>query len=162
VKNDNAFPRAFLTGQYRLFDNIDTLAWTVFDQNDNLRQMAYLLEEPQGVIDSMLSPSDTAYITHYGIDSVEIHAECETCKILTLSDNHYKDWHVFIDGEEAEPLVTYGTFRGVVLPPGEHTVIWKYIPSTYYTGKMVTTGAMVYTLLTLIVVYVYGRFRRRR
>jgi len=158
-ENKACFPRVYLAGRYRVFSSMDSLCFSIYDSDDDLRQVVYLSREPGGVVDSTNHPGDTAFIAHYGVDSIDIRAACSTGKILTFSDNYYKDWRVFVDGKGKDPMITYGTFRGVILEPGQHTVVWKYIPSTYHTGRMITAGTAVYIL---VVVTGYGIVRRGR
>lgn len=144
VENLGRFPRAFLVGKYRIIPAIDTIFHQVYSGSDDLRQTALVTDEPGSPIDGTFSPGDTADLTYYSPDSVVISAACRTPKLLVLSDNYYKDWHAYIDGSEAEPEVVYATFRGVVLPPGQHQVVWKIIPASYYVGKTFTFAALFY------------------
>ena len=162
VENPGCFPRTYLAGRYRLFPSVDSLAYSLYDSKDDLRRTVYLTQSPDGVIDSVFTPDDTAYIDHYGIDSIDIYARCGTGKILTLSDNYFHDWHVFVDGKETKPLVTYGTFRGVVLEPGEHRVVWRYVASNYRIGKTLTAVAFLYVLAFMGAMGFRRRFSRRR
>ncbi len=159
VKNDACFPRAYLAGRLRVFSSIDSLAYALYDSDDDLRRTVYLTERPEAEIDSAVFPGDTAYIEHYGIDSIAIVARCATPKILTLSDNYYRDWRVFVDDSAKEPVITYGSFRGVVLNAGEHKVVWKYIPSRYRTGKVITGLTALYTIAGLAALLLMRRWR---
>ncbi len=159
VENKACFPRAYLAGKYKVFADNDSLYQSIYSGDDDLRRTIYFMDDPGIDIDSIISPLDTAEIVYYGIDSVVIGTECTTGKILTLNDNYYKDWHVFVDGKEQPPLITYSTFRGVALAPGKHTVVWKYIPSSYNTGKTVSLATMAYLFIALVG---YGIYRRKR
>ncbi len=88
-----------------------------------------------------------------------IQAVCSTSKILTLSDNYYKDWHAYVDGVEKEIVRTYGLFRGVALEPGDHTVVYKYIPANYLIGRSVTIATTGYLFLAFGFVALRNRKR---
>jgi len=152
------FPRAYLAGSYRLFASDDSLHNSIYYGADDLRHTVYLDREPSLEIDGTDYPGDTAMIEYYSPDSVVIRASCESAKILTLSDNYHKDWHVYVDGEEAEALITYGTFRGVAIESGNHGVVWKYKSPAYQTGKGITLAAMAF----MLVIFVGGEINRRR
>jgi len=80
--------------------------------------------------------------------------------VLNLPDFERARWYFLFYSKEKEPMITYGTFRGVILEPGQHTVVWKYIPSTYHTGKMISVGSALYILLVVAVSGIaYGRRR---
>ncbi len=161
MQNTHCFPRTYLVGRYAIIPSIDSIYSLIYGGSDNLRKVVYLETDPGIEIDSSIFPEDTAVIVYYSVDSIVISARCSTCKILTISDNDYKDWRVFIDGEEKMSLITYGTFRGVVIEPGEHIVVWKYIPSTYQTGKIITLATAAYVFIALAG-YILFRHKRRR
>lgn len=162
AENINCFPRAYLAGQYRVFPGADSLYRSLYYGDDDLRSTVYFIGDPAIEIDSATEAVDNAEVIYYGIDSVQIAAGCASPKILTLSDNYYKDWHVFVDGVEKKPLITYSAFRGVVLEPGEHAVVWKYIPSAYGKGKIISLSATVYVVIALLGNALYMRKRRRQ
>lgn len=48
--------------------------------------------------------------------------------LLVTSGLFYPGWKVQIDGQAAEALEVNGALRGVLVPAGEHTVLWTYSP----------------------------------
>jgi len=44
---------------------------------------------------------------------------------LVLTDVYYPTWHAFIDGKETRIIPTDHTFRGLFVPAGKHTIIFK-------------------------------------
>ena len=52
----------------------------------------------------------------------------------TQGDAWYPGWTVTVDGVRAEILRVNGAFRGVVLEPGEHLVIYSYLPMSFIAG----------------------------
>ncbi len=54
--------------------------------------------------------------------------------IFVVSEMWYPGWQVYVDGVRARPLRAYGILRGVALPPGEHTVEWRFEPTIMWTG----------------------------
>jgi len=147
VENKACFPRVYLSGNYEVISSRDSMADLIYNGSNNLRQIVYLDSAPAIAIDSITDIGDTAEILAYDIDSVVIRAQCSTAKILTLTDNYYKDWHLYVDGREEEPLISYGVFRSAALAPGSHTVVWKYIPSDYRTGKYISCATLIFIAL---------------
>lgn len=78
-------------------------------------------------------------------------------RLLVISDTYYPGWRAEIDGAPAEIWPTDVALRGVVLPPGNHTVTLTYQPTTFYTG----VGLSLLTALVLIV-WAVGAFVRQR
>lgn len=66
-----------------------------------------------------------AVISRYEDDIVVIKTQNEGRGYLVLSDAFYPTWSVFIDGKKGEIVETNHAFRGVIVPPGFHTVEFK-------------------------------------
>lgn len=137
-RNDNAFPRAFLVDQFQVFADRKDITAQVLTGTDDLRTKALLEEEPGGGISSGFAPGDSAWVVKHDIDSVVVGVRCATGKLLILTDTWYESWHPTIDGAPVKLLRVDGAFRAVVVPPGEHTVLFKYHSSRYTTGRLVT------------------------
>ncbi len=55
-------------------------------------------------------------------------------------------WHVTVDGQAAMPYMVVPGFVAVTVGPGQHSVVFQYLPYTHY-GVLLGIGAL--TLLTL-------------
>lgn len=66
---------------------------------------------------------------------VTIEAATPSPRLLVLKDLAYPGWQVAVDGQTVTG-VTVGMFRGVQIPPGQHTVVWSYRPSSVYWGAL--------------------------
>ena len=53
---------------------------------------------------------------------------------MVLSDVFYPGWQAHIDGKPAHIFQTNYIFRGVQLPPGEHTVTFSFRPLSFAIG----------------------------
>jgi hypothetical protein len=73
-------------------------------------------------------------------DRVVIHTNASRSALLVLADNFYDGWRAEISGQPAEVLVVNHTFRGVVVPAGEHTVQFSFEPASLYTGLWITVA----------------------
>jgi hypothetical protein len=82
-------------------------------------------------------------IVKYTPQHVEIAAESESEETLILTDLDYPGWQVEVDGHPAAGLVVDGMLRGVALPPGKHTVVWNYHPTSFYWGAGISTIALI-------------------
>ena len=70
--------------------------------------------------------------------------------LVVTSGLLFPGWSVTLDGEPAEPVEVDVALRGVVVPPGEHEVEWRYRP-TWLVGAWAGTalalaGAALLTL----------------
>src|SRR5258708_19907222 len=77
-------------------------------------------------------------ISRYDHAVVEIATELRTPGILVLTDTWHPNWHVTVDRQPAHLGVVDGAFRGVVLPPGRHSVAMTYAPRTLFIAKIIS------------------------
>ena len=76
--------------------------------------------------------------------------------IVALNQLDAPGWVVKIDGREAAGITVNAMFRGVVVPPGRHDIVWSYRPAWLVPSILVT-------LFTALLVAVdWYRFRRSR
>ncbi len=68
-----------------------------------------------------------------------------------------RSWHAYIDGEEVEIEDPYGAFMMIKTPAGKHTLELKYIPYGMKTGKGITFGFWLLTLILSGTAYIRKR-----
>ncbi|MCE9599056.1 MAG: YfhO family protein [Spirochaetia bacterium] len=66
--------------------------------------------------------------TSYSSERVEIEVESRGQSIMVLTDQFFPGWKAHVDGIETEILPVDLLYRGVVLNPGKHTVLFTYNP----------------------------------
>ena len=89
---------------------------------------------------------------------VSLRAEARQAGYLVLDDSYYPGWHATVDGRPAKILAANGNFRAVALPPGVHTVDFRYAPVSFRVGailSVLTAAGLVLALALLLI-------RRRR
>jgi uncharacterized membrane protein YfhO len=83
--------------------------------------------------------------------------------VLVLSDSWYPGWTVTVDGQAAALLRANLLFRAVVLPAGEHTVVFEYESASLTRGVAAAlTGGVVVAVLLVAALVLAGASRRRR
>lgn len=68
---------------------------------------------------------------------------------LVLADTNYPGWRAFVDGKLTPILPANYYFRAVAVPPGSHTVEFRFWP-TDFTAALVVSGAGIVALLVLL------------
>ncbi|HEX2078584.1 MAG TPA: YfhO family protein [Longimicrobium sp.] len=101
-----------------------------------------------------------AQVTRHEPDRVTVRTTASRPALLVLSDNWYKDWHAAVDGREVPIHRTNHTFRGVVVPQGEHTVEFTFRPAELRTGFTLYLAG--FALLAAYGLFLLLRVRRRR
>jgi hypothetical protein len=147
LRNDNAFPRVFLTNRVQVSDDLEAIDNLVLRGNDNLRNIVYLEEQSEIQLPDTSLVGDSAWIESYATDSVLVAVNAQNNIILVLTDNYYESWKVFVDGVPGKILRADGSFRAVTVPAGTKKVLYKYDSKRYAAGKAVTTVAFIYLFI---------------
>ena len=63
---------------------------------------------------------------------------------LVLSDLWYPGWKAEVDGQRTAIFRANYLFRAVKIPAGEHTVIWKYSPASFWIGLVISGLAWIF------------------
>jgi hypothetical protein len=96
-----------------------------------------------------------AEVTSRTSTRVTVEAEAEQEAVLVLTDAYFPGWKATIDGQPAEIFPAYYAFRGILLPPGKHSVEYIYHPASFVWGLRITLA----TLAVLLVAGVLGAMR---
>jgi hypothetical protein len=158
-ENLGALPRAWLVPEVVTTDQPDGALEILKRAGFDPRQTAVVnVEAPLRLPDGLLQGS--TQVTEYTPDRVVIRTRQNREALLVLADNFYEGWVARIDGREAPILRTNHTFRGIVVGPGEHEVVFTFEPGNLYRGFWVYAGGLA--LLTLYGVFLLVRAVRRK
>jgi hypothetical protein len=92
---------------------------------------------------------------------VELRVEAKASGFLVLTDVWYPGWTCTVDGAATRIHRANYTFRAVVVPAGEHEVVFRFEPAPYRLGKRITFAALAAVPLFFLLL-VGLRWRRRR
>ncbi len=135
-ENLTARPRASFSGA----------ALVATDEYDSLRALTFESFGDRGVVieaedageipplEDLSSASDKVTIGSYSPHRVSLNVFAERGGILLLTDSYYPGWTAFLDAERTRVYCANYLFRGVYVPPGNHTVEFLYRPRTFYAG----------------------------
>lgn len=107
-----------------------------------------------------IEPDSTAgyRINQYDPELVSISVKCQKGQLLVLNDVFYPGWHSYLDGSEVRTYEVNYCFRGVYVPAGEHTIVFKYHKIVEYS-KWISYGALVVILGLVVQGWYAGRKR---
>jgi energy-converting hydrogenase Eha subunit A len=97
---------------------------------------------------------ESAHLMHLTPESMALETVCSANCLLVTSDVTYPGWSVSVDGHEEAVRAADFAFRAVALPPGRHTVVFKYVSRT------LRAGALLSGLAVVAIVLLAFRFRR--
>lgn len=154
IHNPNALPRVRLYADYEVLQNREEIHARILERQADLQSTLLLEQEPALEITAVTNTtvgetSDSAWIVDYALDSVLVGVASSQNQLLLLADNYYDSWHVYVDGEPAELLRAFGTFRAVAIPAGSEQVLFRYDSSRYATGKLVTILTSLWLLAVI-------------
>lgn len=144
-ENTTALPRVFfvdstvtIRGRKAIFDFMKS---GKFDPH----KVAILEESPPFPISS--AKGNSAEIVKYDIHEIQISAKNANPTLLVLSEIYYPaGWKAIVDGVETKIYKTNYLLRSIFLPAGEHNIVFRFEPSSYFIGKWLST----FTLLALL------------
>ena len=106
-----------------------------------------------------VEPIDRAEIISYSDTRVTIRGTAVQPGLLVLGDQDYPGWHVTINDQPAEIIRTNHVMRGVLLPAGEHEVVFQFAPESLRLGGLISAAGLVGLLAVALI---GGRVNRSR
>jgi hypothetical protein len=105
--------------------------------------------------------ADRIVLTDYLPNELTYQAYSENKRLAVFSEIYYpKGWEAYIDDKPVDHIRVNYLLRGLVIPPGEHTVVFKFRPKSYYNGEKVSlAGSLV--LLLLLIAAVINEIRKK-
>jgi hypothetical protein len=149
--NKNALPRAYsVTGLIGARD-IHELK-RMFDLNlVNPASHAVLFGEDLKEIGATSFSKAGVSVEEYGNDRVVIRTSSAGQSFVVLADQYYPGWKALIDGKESRIWKVNGVLRGVVVPRGEHEVVFEYSPLWL---KASISAALIIAVAALVIIFI--------
>ena len=122
-ENARAFPRAFFVTSVSPAANNQQAINFLFNSAVDLHTIA-IVEAGESELPTQFSPGKVT-IDSYTENSITLTARTDGKAFMVLTDTFYPTWKATVDGK---PTVVYRTdynFRGVVVPGGEHRIVFK-------------------------------------
>lgn len=104
-------------------------------------------------VGSCTGAQDRVAIRKYTTTSVTLDVESRCAGLLVLSDAYYPGWSAEVEGSSVHIYATDVALRGVAVPQGHSTVVFRYRPTTYRVGlgiffvALLVVGAVLLSLL---------------
>jgi hypothetical protein len=143
VENKGALPRAYVPARVESVANdqmaLKLLGAATFDP----RRVAF-------VVGSLSLPPDcrgTAEVHEEGPARVVVTADMQTPGLLVLADQWSDGWKAYLDGRPVPVLRANHALRGVELPAGRWTVVFRYEPESLRLGLWALAAGLAGLLL---------------
>jgi len=160
-RNEDYLPRAFIVYHAKVIPEEEARR-AALRQLDP-RQEVILETRPEGTMnEAEIDGWEPASIVRYDLNEMVIEVNLQHDAYLVLTDNYFPGWKAYdtqpgLDEREIPIYRADGTFRAVVLGPGQHSVRFKYTPFSFKLGLFVSFMAGV-ILLLLISYWLWRRF----
>lgn len=90
-------------------------------------------------------------------DIVTYQSRTATEQLAVFSEIYYdKGWNAYIDGKEVPYARVNYVLRGMMVPAGEHTIVFKFEPKSHALGWTLTTIASVIMVLLLLAAILFS------
>jgi hypothetical protein len=99
-------------------------------------------------------------LTKYDVTTLEYSSNSTIAQFAVFSEIYYKEgWNAFIDGKSNPHYRVNYVLRGMLIPAGEHTVVFKFEPTVIKSGTTITS--ISYLLLLFIPIAWFFIARRK-
>ena len=84
-------------------------------------------------------PTDTIELLNYDVNSLTYLSKTTNEQFAVFSEIYYKNgWNAYIDGELVPHYRINYVLRGMLIPPGEHTIEFKFAPKVIQQGSVIS------------------------
>jgi len=158
-RNEAALPRAWWVGSVRSVPNEPAVLRATIDPSFKPADEAIVLASDRiGTVGS--KPATPPRVTSWDFQRVVISARTDRPAYLVVSEVYVPEgWKATIDGQPTRIHQTDYVLRGIVVPPGDHTVVLTYTSSAYRIGRVLSWS--LFALVILVLVEETWRTRRR-
>ena len=133
-ENRDARPRAFVVGDWQWQPDTAAAVTAMSAPGFDPRRTAVLVGDGPA---STTTGGGAAEIVAYAPERVVVRTVGDG-GLLLLSDAHYPGWEATLDGAPATLYAADGLFRGVLVPAGEHEVVFAFRPRSFTVGAAVS------------------------
>ena len=131
-ENVRVMPRALVVGKIEAAANADAARQWLMDRSTS---DSAVVEGLPASIDYVIQPYEASIVSTQA-DRVEVRASGPG--LLVLSEVYAPDWQAQVDGAVTAIYPADLTLRGVLLPPGDHTIVMTYQPQRLYLGVLIS------------------------
>jgi len=151
IVNPNALGNVWIVQEFDLVENADA---EIEALNDFDPETTAIVDRRFEQMLSGFRPKDTISgsisLTKYQPNELIYKFDSEEDELVVFSEIYYdKGWNAYIDGEKKPYFRTNYVLRAMVVPAGNHEIVWKFEPKVYYTGGKIS----LFTSLLVILIF---------
>jgi hypothetical protein len=160
LENRMAAPRAFVARNVRIAPGADAEFEAIGEARFDPRRDATLRRaELDGTSPPTHGGPGSARVVEEQNALVTLHTRLARRSLVVLDDQWAPGWSVEVDGRAAKALQANGVLRAVVVPAGEHQVVWSYRVPGLRLGAALSALGLALAAAWGVAVVVRGRRR---
>jgi hypothetical protein len=129
IEYTRALPRVKLYANWQVLEDAATLQKLASQQFDPEKTVLVATNTPFSEVPGARdADAGTVEITRYESKHLTLQADAKTPAVLLLNDHTGESWNVWIDQKPGTVLRCNYIMQGVFLPPGRHTIEFRYQP----------------------------------
>ncbi len=126
-------PRAFVVYAAEQVPNDAEAVERLLEESFDLRNSA-VVAQPVNLPAETDIPASRAEIVDYQDVRVTVQASAVQEGLLVLGDQFHPGWRAHLDGQPTDVVRANHIMRGVVVPPGEHLIEFRFLPVSLWLG----------------------------
>lgn len=161
IENPYANGVAWIVSNYKIVENADQEMLSL--GIEDLKQTAIIDKNavttlPEIVFDSTAKIN----IETYEPNKLIYHTKAATKQLAIFSEIFYdKGWNVYIDGEKADYFRANYLLRAMIIPAGEHEIIFKFEPKSFTIGNYIAITSSI-VLIVLLSLFVFFTIKQKK
>ncbi len=149
---------------------VDSLVWAK-NADEEMKTLDSLPTGRAAVIDQRFRPALSGFVpgkdsaskillTRYGLNELQYRSSNSKPGFAVFSEIYYPaGWNLYVDGKKEEIVRVDYLLRGAKIPAGDHQVVMKFEPRSYYLGNTITRWSSI-AMLVILVLAVAFEIRR--
>lgn len=158
-ENLDVLPRAFLVTDWQWAADADTAVTLMQSADFNPRETAVLTGQGEPAKNATESGSAAVSIISYEPERVVLQTESQNEALLVLTDAHYPGWQAVLDGQPAPILSADVLFRAVMVPAGQHEIVFSFESRSFVNGRYLSLLGLVIWLSLIVIILWNGKIK---
>lgn len=135
-ENKFALPRFFIANDFVVVKSEEEALSLIYDDRFDPSKKIILFEHPK--VGIAKNSNNEIKLEEYRPNKIVFKAKSSENGLLFLSDNYYPGWRATVNGNETKIFKANYSFRSIVVPKGENSVVFEYKPESFELGKKVS------------------------
>ena len=138
-----AYPRATIYYSSEILQSDSAVLEKLMDENDMHNTVLFAKGTDTPLLRDSSNKWESASILKSEDNSVEVAANPTHDSYLVLSDTYYPGWECFVDGHQSPILCGNHAMRAVFLRAGSHRVVFRFEPTSFRIGLLLSCCSLV-------------------